>query len=67
MQQKIIKLIALAFLVQVVLLGTTCQAQVHADKAPYPTMTPLDQCLMPAGILKLGHPAIDLNNRTKNI
>ena len=47
MQQKTIKLIALAFLVQVVLPGTTCQAQAHAEKASYPAMAPLDQYLMP--------------------
>ena len=47
MQQKTIKLIALAFVVQVVLLGASCQAQAQAEKAPYPTMAPLDQYLMP--------------------
>jgi hypothetical protein len=49
MQQKIIKLIALAFLVQVVLPAATCQAQAPAGKTPYPTMAPLDQYLMPDG------------------
>ncbi len=47
MQQKTVKIIALAFLVQVVLLGTTCQAQAHAEEASYPAMAPLDQYLMP--------------------
>ncbi len=47
MQQKTIKLIASAFLVQVVLLGATCQAQAHTEKGPYPTMASLDQYLMP--------------------
>jgi hypothetical protein len=45
MQQKTIKLSALAFLAQIVLLGASCQAQ--AQKSSYPTMAPLDQYLMP--------------------
>jgi hypothetical protein len=49
MQQKTIKLIALAFLVRVVLPGTTCQAQAHTEKASYPAIAPLDQYLMPDG------------------
>ncbi len=40
-------LIALAFLVQVVLPGTTSQARAQAKKAPYPAMAPLNQYLMP--------------------
>ena len=40
-------LIALAFLVQVVIPGTTSQARAQAKKAPYPAMAPLDQYLMP--------------------
>ena len=47
MQQKIIKLIALAFLVQVVLPGATCQARAQAEKTSYPAMAPLDQYLIP--------------------
>ncbi|MGA9565350.1 MAG: hypothetical protein WBS19_07500 [Candidatus Korobacteraceae bacterium] len=47
MQHKTISLIALAFLVQVVLLGATCQAQAQAEKASYPAMAPLAQYLMP--------------------
>jgi hypothetical protein len=39
-------LIALAFLVQVVIPGTTSQARAQA-KAPYPAMAPLNQYLMP--------------------
>jgi hypothetical protein len=40
-------LIALAFLVQVVIPGTTSQARAQAKKAPYPAMAPLNQYLMP--------------------
>jgi len=40
-------LIALAFLVQVVIPGTTAQALAQAKKAPYPAMAPLSQYLMP--------------------
>ena len=40
-------LIALAFLVQVVIPGTTSQAQAQSKNAPYPTMAPLNQYLMP--------------------
>ncbi len=47
MQQKTIKLVALAFLARVVLLSATCQAQAPAEKTPYPAMAPLDQYLMP--------------------
>jgi hypothetical protein len=47
MQQKTIKLIALAFVVQVVLLGTTCQAQAQAEKVSYPAMAPLEQYMLP--------------------
>jgi hypothetical protein len=49
MQQKTIKLIALAFFVQVVLPGATAQAQAHAEKTSYPAMAPLDQYWMPDG------------------
>jgi hypothetical protein len=42
-----VTIIALAFLVQVVILVATCQAQVQTEKAPYPAMAPLDQYLMP--------------------
>ena len=47
MQNKTIKLIALAFLVQFVLPGAMCQAQAPAVKASYSAMAPLDQYLMP--------------------
>ncbi len=47
MQQKIIKLIALAFLVQVVVLSATYQAEAQPEKASYPAMAPLEQYLMP--------------------
>ncbi len=47
MQQKIIKLIALAFVVQVALSGATGQAEAQAGKASYLAMAPLDQYLMP--------------------
>lgn len=40
-------LIALAFLVQVVIPGTTSQARAQAKKVPYPAMGPLNQYLMP--------------------
>ncbi len=41
-------LIAFAFLVQVVFIpGTTSQAQAQPKNAPYPTMAPLNQYLMP--------------------
>jgi hypothetical protein len=40
-------LIALAFLVQVVIPGTTAEARAQAKKAPYPAMAPLNQYLMP--------------------
>jgi hypothetical protein len=49
MQQKTVKFFALAIVVQVVVLGTTCQAQAHAEKASYPAMAPLDQYVMPDG------------------
>jgi hypothetical protein len=47
MQQQTIKVIALAFLVQLVSLGATCQAQSPAEKTSYPAMAPLDQYLIP--------------------
>ena len=40
-------LIAFAFLVQVVIPGTTSQAQAQSKNAPYPAMAPLNQYLMP--------------------
>jgi hypothetical protein len=46
MQKKMIRLVALAFLAQVVLPGGSCQARAQAEKAPYPAMAPLDQYLM---------------------
>jgi len=48
MQKKTtLSFLAIAFLVQVVLTGATCQAQAPAEKAPYPAMAPLDQYLVP--------------------
>lgn len=47
MQKKKIRLVALAFFVQVVLLCATCQVRAQAEKAPYPAMAPLVQYLMP--------------------
>jgi hypothetical protein len=47
MLPKTIALVALAFLVQVILPGPTCQAQAQAEKASYPAMAPLNQYLMP--------------------
>ena len=47
MQQRTIKLNALAFLLQAVLLGAICPAQAPAEKTSYPSMAPLDQYLMP--------------------
>ena len=40
-------LIAVAFLVQVVIPGTTSQARAQSKNIPYPTMAPLNQYLMP--------------------
>jgi hypothetical protein len=45
MHHKTIKLVAMAFLAQVVSLGGICQAQ--ADNPAYPAMAALDQYLMP--------------------
>ena len=47
MQKKTLSFLALAFLVQVVLPGATCQARAQAEKASYAAMAPLDQYLMP--------------------
>jgi hypothetical protein len=47
MQQKLIKLTALAFLVQVILPGAFCQAPAHTEKTFYPAMAQLDKYLMP--------------------
>jgi hypothetical protein len=47
MQKTALRLLASAFLVAVVLLGTICRARTHAEKASYPAMAPLDQYLMP--------------------
>ena len=49
MQKKTLSFLALAFLVQAVLPGATCQARTQAEKASYPGMAPLDQYLMPDG------------------
>jgi len=48
MLKNLLKVIALAILVQVSLLGAATQsrAQAQTEKAPYPVMTPLDQYLM---------------------
>ena len=42
-----VKVISLAFLVQVVLAGPADQAWAQAEKVPYPAMAPVDQYLMP--------------------
>jgi hypothetical protein len=42
-----VKVIALAFLVQVVISGATCPARAQAEQAPYPAMAPLEKYLMP--------------------
>jgi hypothetical protein len=47
MQKKTAKLLALAFLLQVVLLATIQQARAQSETAPYPAMAPLSQYLMP--------------------
>jgi hypothetical protein len=47
MLKKNVKIIAVAFLVQIVLPGATCQARAQPEKVPYPAMAPLDQYLMP--------------------
>jgi hypothetical protein len=47
MQQRLIKLIALALLVQVAPPGAFCQAAAHTEKVFYPDMAPVDQYLMP--------------------
>jgi hypothetical protein len=41
-----VKIIALAFIVQVLLPGATCRARAQAEKAPYPAMAPLNQYLI---------------------
>src|SRR5580704_5535982 len=46
MQKKTISLIALAFLMQGVLPGTTGQAAAQSEKDPYPAMAPLNQYLL---------------------
>ena len=43
------KIIALAFLVQVLLPGATCRARAQAEKAPYSAMAPLNQYLIQDG------------------
>src|SRR4029077_1055519 len=47
MQKKTLSFLALAFFVQIVLPGATCQARAQDEKASYPAMAPLDQYLMP--------------------
>jgi hypothetical protein len=47
MQRKTIRLLALAFFVQIVLLGAIWQAVAQSENAPYPVMAPLNQYLMP--------------------
>jgi hypothetical protein len=47
MRKNNVKLIALAFLAQVLIPGATCHARAQTEKAPYPAMAPLDQYLMP--------------------
>ncbi|MGA2424443.1 MAG: hypothetical protein ABSG07_10590, partial [Terriglobales bacterium] len=46
MNQKIVKMIALATLALVIVPGECWQAQAQDPKAPYPSMAPLDQYLM---------------------
>jgi hypothetical protein len=46
MRKNRFKLIALAFLVQLGLLGATRPAAVQAEKAPYPAMAPVDEYLI---------------------
>jgi len=43
------KIIALAFLLQVLLPGATCRARAQAEKAPYSAMAPLNQYLIQDG------------------
>ena len=47
MQKKMIRLVALAFLVEVVFSCASGQARAQAEKADYPAMAPFDQYLMP--------------------
>jgi len=47
MQKMTAKLLALAFLVQVVSLGAIRQARAQSETAPYPAMAPLNQYLIP--------------------
>jgi len=47
MQKKSIRLLALAFLMQVALTCPTWQARAQAGKTAYPAMAPLDQYLIP--------------------
>jgi hypothetical protein len=47
MQKMTAKLLALAFLLQVVSLGTIRQARAQSESATYPAMAPLNQYLMP--------------------
>ena len=47
MQKKMIRLVALAFLVEVVFSCASGQARTQAEKADYPAMAPFDQYLMP--------------------
>jgi hypothetical protein len=49
MQKKTLRFLALAFLMQAVLPGATCQAGAQAEKASYLAMVPLDQYLMTDG------------------
>ena len=46
MRKNNAKIIALAFLVQVLLLGAPIRARAQAEKAPYPAMAPLNQYLI---------------------
>src|ERR1700686_5823600 len=48
MRKRSIKLIASAFLLQVVFPCSNGRAQVRAEKVRYPAMAPLDQYLMPS-------------------
>jgi hypothetical protein len=47
MRKHHVKIVALAFLVQIVLPGASTQAQTQAEKTPYPAMAPVSEYLMP--------------------
>jgi hypothetical protein len=47
MRKKHVTIIALALVVQVALTASVRQARAQAERAPYPSMAPLDQYLIP--------------------